>query len=881
MGYAVFLIKSSQKVSIKYALVTLLVYLLSLYSYTYHMDSFIPWDIPGWMVPESLTYYVGSFLMPTLLYSLILIVIWSLENKQSHNPWYNLLYAISIPVSMYVFVNIVIPFWQPTGSRFHEHTFIIFGVLATIVFLFFIIRWVYLLMYQKGGWDKSKVGFRLTIGIVFPLLGLAINNGILKESFHMGSGIFGDFNSPWFYGLALINGIFLCLKPQENPKYMLARFFGRSTTYPYILYFFLVFMPYLPLSVFAIVIIGLGFLMLTPIILLIIQSKDLIDDYKYLKTHYSKFKLRLLGIAAMSIIPMFITLSFLNDKQVLTKTLDSIYSPDYSKSVDINLNSLALTIKHIKRNRKQNDWFFDSQHTPFLSSYFSWLVLDNMTLSNEKIRKIENIYFGTSTTYTRPSPLSNKEVTISNIKSSSTYDPQKNAWESWIDLEISNNSSRRFAEYGTRINLPTGCWISDYYLFVEGKKEMGILAEKKSAMWIYSQIRNQNRDPGILNYTSGDEVAFRVFPFSANQVRKTGIKFVHKEPVTIRIDNEILILGDKEVYQTPNQSFEYKGNEIYISSKEKSTLPKITRTPYFHFIIDASVGKESDIQKTINRINTITKAYPDLRVNSKITFTNFNNLTFDFNTDWKSKLDNHMFEGGFYLESAIKKILFDSYQSRTLISPRIVVISDNIDNSIIEKNFSDFKITFPENELFYSVNSEDRLVAHSLVKHPKKTIKNHKINLAGNEVYCWPDVINPKAFLPIDNNPSIVLKKSNSQLEKLNNNEWESALQLHGQWLSQCLHPETSNERWLDLVKGSFNSRILTPLTSFLVVENEAQKVMLERKQNQVLSGNKNLDLNGDVQSMSEPGIWIFLIFFLFFYLYRYLNSNAVWRDIS
>ncbi|MEP6362759.1 MAG: hypothetical protein ABJ287_10250, partial [Balneola sp.] len=47
---------------------------------------------------------------------------------------------------------------------------------------------------------------------------------------------------------------------------------------------------------------------------------------------------------------------------------------------------------------------------------------------------------------------------------------------------------------------------------------------------------------------------------------------------------------------------------------------------------------------------------------------------------------------------------------------------------------------------------------------------------------------------------------------------------------------------------------------SYLVVENEAQKEMLKKKQEQVLSGNKSLDLGEDTQRMSEPSMILLVI---------------------
>ena len=88
-------------------------------------------------------------------------------------------------------------------------------------------------------------------------------------------------------------------------------------------------------------------------------------------------------------------------------------------------------------------------------------------------------------------------------------------------------------------------------------------------------------------------------------------------------------------------------------------------------------------------------------------------------------------------------------------------------------------------------------------------------------------------------------------------------------WNSQILHPETSHKGWLQLVKYSFMSKIMSPVTSFIVVENEAQKAMLKKKQEQVLKANKSLDVGEDTQRMSEPSTIILVLLFGLVLFYR------------
>lgn len=864
-AYAVYLTLKKKNVSVWFGLIALLCYIPFIYLYGYHLDKIIPFSIPQWMVSGNIFLYVGTFLMPTLAYSLFVLVSHFTPENKEHKAWVNFLIAIGIPITGYLFTQIILPLWQPFDRDFSVHAMVILVITATLVFLFFLIRGVFILATKKAEvWQKYQLAWKIPIAIVLPLIGLAVNNGHLFNNFGSSdSGIFGDFNNAWFYILAVFNGILVCLPNIENKLYRLLVFIGRSVTFAYTFYFFLVFLPFLPLSVIAIIAIGTGFLMLTPLLLFVIHINELSKDFTYLTTQISKKLIIGISLLGFLIIPAFITVSYLKDKRVLNETLSYLYSPNYSKQYDIDKASLQKTLNVIKSHKDHRDsrGGIFGNGIPYLSSYFNWLVMDNLTLSDSKINTIEKIFFSNTSFELRPENIQNDNVQISNISTNSTYDKTQNAWKSWVDLEITSKSGNTwFSEYATTINLPEGCWISDYYLYVGDVKEPGILAEKKSAMWIFSQIRNENRDPGILYYLTGNKVAFRVFPFAKDEVRKTGIEFLHKEPITLNIDSNIVELGNKE--ETIYENIETE-NLAYVSVQQKQKLNSVKRKPYFHFLVDASKNQNSNSTEFIKRIEQILAENKPLSENAKISFVNSYVSTTTIDKDWKEQYKHQSFEGGFYLDRAIRTTLFNVNQDKSKTYPIIVVVTDSIQNAVLDKDFEDLKFTFPESDLFFNLDKNGKLREHSLTENPIKELPEILRECMFCETvleYRLSD--NSIAYLPNNNEPSIILKKdifevSESEIKEKN---WQSALTMQGQWTSQILHPEISDKEWLNMVKYSFISKVMTPVTSYLVVENEAQKAMLKKKQEQALSGNKSLDLGEDTQRMSEPSLILLTI---------------------
>lgn len=854
-GYILFSIQQKKEISIFYAFSALVIYTIYLYTYSVYSSDIIPWSIPRWMLSRDAVLYPGTFLMPTLAHALFVIVIKLTYKVKNHKAWKNFLFALSIPLITYIFAQIIMPLWKPIDYKFQEHILIVSAVIGVIVFLFFLIRGIYILSIKKGkGKKELYLLAKFVIGIIFPLLGLVINN--------KSGNVFGDFNSVWFYIAALINGVLICVPTTKNTRERLILYAARCIFFSFTFYFFIVFLPYLPLSVIAIIAIGSGFLMLTPLVLFIIYLQELTRDFKVLKPFYKKPILIVIAVVGFLVIPSIIAISYTKDRYVLHETLHFVYTPNYEEDYKINKKSLKNTLEVVKHNKSRNSGFFMSSQTPYLSSFFNWIVLDNLTLSDAKIKTIEKIFFSTEPFDLRVERLRNKNVDISNISSNSTYNEIDNTWTSWIDIEITNTNKNNFtSEYATTIDLPDGCWINDYYLYVGDRKEMGILTEKKSAMWIFSQIRNINRDPGLLHYLTGNKVSFRVFPFAENEIRKTGIQFIHKEPVAIEIDNHKLILGEEKETQINHK----KNDEVvYISAKEKETLKKVKRTPYYHFIVDTSKDKDELKNNYIKAINNFTQKNKIGVENAKISFTNTFTTTQNFDFEWKKSLKNQTFEGGFYLERAIKKVLFNSYTNLSNSYPVIVVVTNNMLEAVVNKNFADFKIAFPENNTFYHLNTLGYLASHSLISNPKEFIGDNTEIDFDKEVLAWPNHIKPIAYLPNDNLSSIVLKNTAYNLNKndIETSNWNTGLQLQGKWLSDIFYPKKAEEDWNISVKMSFKSKIMTPLTSYIVVENEAQKAVLLRKQKQVLAGKKSLDLNERTQRMSEPELILLLVLF-------------------
>ncbi len=678
-------------------------------------------------------------------------------------------------------------------------------------------------------------------------------------------------------------------------------------------------MPFTPLSVIMIII-GFGILMLTPLVLFLIHTQQLYKDYDFLTKRYSTFSLVGGFLIAVLIIPLAFSINTYYDKIQLHKGLDYLYSSDYynegnnseeNKNVP-NPNSISATLHHIEnfKVRRNQNWSIGNNGIPLLDSFYKWLVLDNMTLSESKINLLNNVFVGED----MPKPTDtwrlwnenneninqnrnfqtgkgDKTVKIDSTLITSFFDEKQNAWISKVDL-ILHNAANGFGqrEYATFFDLPEGAFISNYYLYVGEEKVEALLAEKKTALWVYRQIVNTRKDPGIIYYNDKGKLGFRVFPFARNEYRKTGFEILHAEPFELKIDDSTTVFLGKNNEIEPSKTL-ITSHQNYISQSELNNLKVITRKPYYHFILDNSkyggIGKE----KYIERIENFVSKNP-LQNDLEARYTRVDFEVNELGNNWKDDYLKQNNKGGFFLEKAVKKIWLKSYleslnNGNILLQtqPIIIIVSDELEDGVWTGSLHEWKKYIPEGFDFYELASNNRimlqnfehfkLLGQPLDKDEKISLNEVKQISKNGKTYFLPTSTKNGITLPITEfeKKEEITSADIENFEKLP--KYSQALSLQNLNETMALYPTQAEKRWLEQVQKSFTARILTPVTTFMVLETEAQRNALLKKQEEVLSGKRLLDLT-DARRSSEPSLWIFIIIFGVLFLIKVKYNKAV-----
>lgn len=891
----------------------LAVYIPFLYLFFVKLGQLLPASIPNWMLlglkPEMTMF---TLVMPSIAYALVELVYWL--TPEGDTPRKSVWFLIGIPAFwIYVFINLsMFPgLAQWTSEDAVMYTLVFLLVISTVTMLFLILKLIHLYFRQREQiWSKGRIG--LVIGL--PCAGLLLNGAL--------NNLFGDISNWLFFNLTFLSGVLIVLPEMNRKKARLGIFLGKSALLPFVFYLLLAVMPYLPLAV-LLMLVGVGLFFFGPVVLSAALVHSWRNDYRYLLQFWTKRRLYALATIAALLIPALLLLEMNNDRNNIRRALKFAYyrSLDDTREYRFNSKSIQRTVANLKavRDEAGSGWFNANQNSiPFLTGFYNWYVLGNQSLPDQKLDFLERLFetkqapsvvaendrsawlnnfkqvFGRSSSSEwwradfeydddqvnidsvwkvstsvnedevtgdeglREDNFSSMDVAIKEVKVDTSYD-SRGFYRSWVHFQIENRSEDWTEGFATTFRLPSYCYISNYYLYVGMQKKYGLLADKRAAEWIFRRIVGERRDPGILSYLPDHRIAFKVFPFAANEVRKTGFEVIHNRPVKLKIAKQIIELNGTGEAATVNASAVVKPlPEVALVSKQiKAGLPQVARRPVYYFLIDYSAHSSREkITLYLQRVQEFVQKQRLSPRNVRIGAVNLNMRITDYAGDPEKRLASFGVQGGFYLDRAMKQILVDNYHTKAAQYPVLVAVSDRMSQAVLTDTFADLSATFPETDCYFHLNTKGNLYAHSLTGR----FKSKKIaRIPQFKVLAWPDATKPEAYLANDGRNALVLLAKDLGPARIDFTKptWETGVILEAMYDNMVLHPELHTQKSLTLIAKSFASKIMTPLTSYIVLETELQEQVLREKQRQLLKADQANSLDsGKKTVMDEPPVW-------------------------
>jgi hypothetical protein len=411
--------------------------------------------------------------------------------------------------------------------------------------------------------------------------------------------------------MAIVNGVVVLLP--KIKRFESGLLFLRSTTYPFSLYFFLVFLPFLPLALPAMFALGLGFLFLVPVLLFILHTKKISDDFKE-SVSQSGFKMALLLIVlGVSILPGYFVWQTYSEKSAVKEALRYVYSPNYEvdQAFKGNLKATQQVLLNLKRYK-------EGIQLPYISDFYNRVVFEGMVLPDKKIADMYRIFTGEDIErvatgagwqmrggmgYGRGRGRARgigvgrvRQIDHNVVLESSQVQvmDEGDYRRARLHLVMHNTGSSEDAEFLSNISVPPGVIITDFQLRVDKDMVSGQIFERRTAQWVYHMIRDfVRRDPGLLSYKTPEQVELSVYPFIQGEKREVEISFEFPANFTpaVQVGDKTISLTESNVASSKEtlSATDSKGNAfLFVPEEQSKLLPKVKRQPYLHFILDRS-----------------------------------------------------------------------------------------------------------------------------------------------------------------------------------------------------------------------------------------------------------------------------------------------------
>ncbi len=864
----------------------------------------IPRNVDRWIVDEGmLSFYAFSLMMPGIFYSGMQLACFELPISRRKNFGPSIFLTILAPAAFYLFF-LSSRMMRTGGQFFYMFLWPLFFIGLTVVTFVGLIRLMVLLynwISERG--DLGQMLFAIIVGIAGPIGGLALNRTMPFPA---------DFQSFAVYIMAIVNGVIVLLpriKRFEN-----GLLFLRTSSYPFSFYFFLVFLPFLPLALPAIFALGVGFLFLVPVLLFILHTKKVADDFKECVSKSGVKVAVFLIVLGISILPVYFIWQAYSDKGAVKQALQYVYSPNYEaeQSFKGDLKATKRVLLNLKR-------FKEGIQLPYISDFYNRIVFEEMVLPDKKIANmyriftgedIERIANGAGWQMGRGRGFGFTRGRMRGVGGGRLRQIDRNvALESFqvqvmdegeykrskLHLVMRNTGSSNESEFLTDISVPPGVIITGFQLLVDKVMVPGQIFERRTAQWVYHMIRDfVRRDPGLLSYKTPVQIELSIYPFTQGETRETEIVFEYPAnfaPVVQIGDKTIALSGNEAASSKETYSVnDVKGNAfLFVPEEQVKLLPKFKRQPYLYFILDRSQNGLQNLSGYAKQIEAVAVRYPQAK-KCRITAANFSieNVAGILGPSQGDMVRIALQkialkrQGGLDFERVIRtELLRYARQSRQPSNaadwqtyPLFVVITSNKASIEELKDLEFYRDIIPEGGLYLVVSSGNDMEQRSLWGKPNAVEPAEVIVLShgkrvsllsayatNGQVATFFDVSRqktvPNDFLVFDagQNQFIPLGavKSFSDLEFLNK---VSLLWTDKQAI---LNPSIIETSLPDLVKESRRLSLLIPSTSFIVVERSVQWKALKITEKKRLSTAGAFEFEEEFKTPA-PSFWVLLI---------------------
>ena len=352
-----------------------------LWLFLQRLDHLLPSTVTLWMLPDTeLPFYQFSLMMPVVFLMMVRLARIRLGLSTPLDVGLSLAALVLIPSGAFIFGSLITRIER--AFSWHENIqYILIAAMVAgtafilVVFLRLMIRLHDLV--QTRSWSDWAIP--LAAGLAAPLAGLALNATIPFPY---------DFQDVAVYGMTLLNAVALLIPFRPGSPWALPGWVARAAMYPFTVYFFLVFLPFLPLSLLAMIAAGAGFLILAPLLLFVVHTRRLWEQGRSLAAQHGSARMAAAFAACVLVLPAACMLRNEVDRRTLNQAVNAVYSPDYAAT------RVPIRTAPLRRALDRMDDMKHGIYLPYLSDIYNAMVFRGMVLPDEKAALIEQSLIG-------------------------------------------------------------------------------------------------------------------------------------------------------------------------------------------------------------------------------------------------------------------------------------------------------------------------------------------------------------------------------------------------------------------------------------------------------------------------------------------------------